>query len=65
LTILGDLIAALTWPIDVQQELKEIEDERELVTDYATLLRAQIQYKVRDEIPEMALFVLIVVLDRL
>lgn len=49
----------------MQQELKEIEDERELVTDYATLLRAQIQYKVRDEIPEMALFVLTVVLDRL
>lgn len=49
----------------MQQELKEIEDERELVTDYATLLRAQIQYKVRVEIPEMALFVLIVMLDRL
>ena len=42
----GDLIAALTWPIDVQQELKEMEDEPDLVTDYQSLLRAQMEYKV-------------------
>jgi replication fork protection complex subunit Tof1/Swi1 len=46
LMIQGDLIAALTWPIDVAQELKEMEDEPNVVTDYATLLRAQIEYKV-------------------
>ncbi|WVO15560.1 hypothetical protein L204_103220 [Cryptococcus depauperatus] len=40
-----DLIAALTWPIDVAQELKEMEDEGSVVTDYASLLRAQMEYK--------------------
>lgn len=44
-TSTGDLIAALTWPIDVAQELKEIEDEGPVVTDYASLLRAQLEYK--------------------
>lgn len=43
----GDLIAALTWPIDVAKELKEMEEEGPLVTDYASLLRAQVEYKVR------------------
>ncbi|KIR40249.1 topoisomerase 1-associated factor 1 [Cryptococcus deuterogattii 99/473] len=37
--------SALTWPIDVAQELKEIEDEGPVVTDYASLLRAQLEYK--------------------
>ncbi|WWC73002.1 uncharacterized protein I206_106966 [Kwoniella pini CBS 10737] len=40
-----DLIAALTWPIDVASELKEMEDEPAVVTDYASLLRAQLEYK--------------------
>ncbi|ORX39175.1 timeless protein-domain-containing protein [Kockovaella imperatae] len=40
-----DLIAALTWPIDVQAELKEMDDEPDLVTDYQSLLRAQMEYK--------------------
>ncbi|WVR08981.1 hypothetical protein IAU60_006041 [Kwoniella sp. DSM 27419] len=40
-----DLMAALTWPIDVASELKEMEDEGDVVTDYATLLRAQVEYK--------------------
>jgi replication fork protection complex subunit Tof1/Swi1 len=40
------LIAALTWPIDVQAELKEMADEPDAVTDYATLLRSQVEYKV-------------------
>lgn len=44
---LGDLIAALTWPIDVAQELKEMADGPAVVTDYASLLRAQQEYKVR------------------
>jgi replication fork protection complex subunit Tof1/Swi1 len=45
LTGTGDLIAALTWPIDVQQELREMQDEPDVVTDYASLLRAQVEYK--------------------
>ncbi|GMK55868.1 hypothetical protein CspeluHIS016_0209240 [Cutaneotrichosporon spelunceum] len=40
-----DLIAALTWPIDVAAELKELQDEGPVVTDYASLLRAQVEYK--------------------
>jgi hypothetical protein len=40
------LIAALTWPIDVAQELKEMADGPAVVTDYASLLRAQQEYKV-------------------
>ncbi|ORY33101.1 timeless protein-domain-containing protein [Naematelia encephala] len=40
-----DLIAALTWPIDVAQELKEMQDEPDIVTDYASLLRSQVEYK--------------------
>ena len=45
--LVGDLIAALTWPIDVAQELKEMADGPAVVTDYASLLRAQQEYKVR------------------
>jgi hypothetical protein len=45
--MIGDLIAALTWPIDVAQELKEMQDGPAVVTDYASLLRAQQEYKVR------------------
>jgi replication fork protection complex subunit Tof1/Swi1 len=44
--MIGDLIAALTWPIDVAQELKEMQDGPAVVTDYASLLRAQQEYKV-------------------
>lgn len=41
-----DILAALTWPIDVAQELKELaEDDADVVTDYASLLRAQVEYK--------------------
>jgi replication fork protection complex subunit Tof1/Swi1 len=40
------LIAALTWPIDVAQELKEMADGPAVVTDYASLLRAHQEYKV-------------------
>lgn len=51
---LGDLIAALTWPIDVMKELKEMDDEPDLVTDYASLLRAQREYKVSTEYSYMS-----------
>lgn len=40
-----DLVAALTWPIDVAAELKEMDDNIE-VSDYASLLRYQVEYKV-------------------
>jgi replication fork protection complex subunit Tof1/Swi1 len=47
----ADLLAALTWPIDVQQELKDmLEDAESVVTDYASLLRSQVEYKVSDSI---------------
>jgi replication fork protection complex subunit Tof1/Swi1 len=39
-------MAALTWPIDVAQELKELADEPDVVTDYASLVRAHVEYKV-------------------
>jgi len=43
----ADLLAALTWPIDVQQELKDMMDDTEaVVTDYASLLRSQVEFKV-------------------
>ncbi|CAK9781717.1 hypothetical protein CC85DRAFT_324759 [Cutaneotrichosporon oleaginosum] len=40
-----DLVAALTWPIDVAAELKELQDEGPVVTDFASLLRAHVEYK--------------------
>jgi len=36
----------LTWPIDVMQELKEMEDEPDVITDYVSLLKYQLEYKV-------------------
>ena len=35
----------MTWPIDVAEELKELDEDREPATDYAILLRAQLAYK--------------------
>lgn len=35
----------MTWPIDVAAELKELEDEPPLTTDYSSLLQAQLEYK--------------------
>ncbi|ODO09506.1 topoisomerase 1-associated factor 1 [Cryptococcus amylolentus CBS 6273] len=58
-----DLIAALTWPIDVAQELKEIEEEGPIITDYASLLRAQMEYKalfLKSDRPLRALLALMV-----
>ncbi|KAG8689963.1 Topoisomerase 1-associated factor 1, partial [Ceratobasidium sp. 395] len=41
----ADVIAAMTWPIDIAQELKELDEEYDEKTDYATLLLAQLHYK--------------------
>ena len=41
----ADLITAMTWPIDVAEELKELDDEIDAKTDYTTLLHAQLRYK--------------------
>lgn len=47
----ADLLAALTWPIDVQQELRDMLDDGDAATsDYATLLRKQVEFKVGREI---------------
>lgn len=35
----------MTWPIDVAAELKELEDEPPVTTDYSSLLQAQLEYK--------------------
>lgn len=35
----------MTWPIDVAEELKELDEDREPATDYTILLRAQLAYK--------------------
>lgn len=41
-----DLLAALTWPIDVQKELTDmLEDAETVITDYASLLRHQVTFK--------------------
>ncbi|KAG8943281.1 Topoisomerase 1-associated factor 1 [Tulasnella sp. 424] len=41
----ADLITAMTWPIDVAEELKELDDELDGKTDYTTLIEAQRSYK--------------------
>jgi hypothetical protein len=43
--ITADLITAMTWPIDVAEELKELDDEMDGSTDYTTLIEAQRSYK--------------------
>lgn len=35
----------MTWPIDVAEELKELDDELDGKTDYTTLIEAQRSYK--------------------
>lgn len=35
----------MTWPIDVAEELKELDEELDAKTDYTTLLQAQLAYK--------------------
>ncbi|QRV99102.1 topoisomerase 1-associated factor 1 [Ceratobasidium sp. AG-Ba] len=41
----ADVIAAMTWPIDIAEELKELDEQLDERTDYATLLLAQLHYK--------------------
>lgn len=35
----------MTWPIDVAEELQELDDNLDAKTDYTTLLHAQLSYK--------------------
>jgi replication fork protection complex subunit Tof1/Swi1 len=39
------VIAAMTWPIDIAEELKELDEQHDEKTDYATLVLAQLHYK--------------------
>lgn len=41
----ADLITAMTWPIDMAEELKELDDELDKGTDYTQLLQSHLHYK--------------------
>ncbi|KAF9061339.1 timeless protein-domain-containing protein [Rhodocollybia butyracea] len=41
----ADLMTAMTWPIDVAEELKELDDELDAKADYAELLQSHLHYK--------------------
>jgi len=41
----ADLVCAMTWPIDLAEELKELDDVLDRGTDYTTLLQSHLQYK--------------------
>jgi replication fork protection complex subunit Tof1/Swi1 len=41
----ADLITAMTWPIDLAEELKELDEELDRGTDYTQLLRSHLHYK--------------------
>ncbi|KAI0772965.1 timeless-domain-containing protein [Trametes elegans] len=41
----ADLMTAMTWPIDLAEELKELDDEFDRGTDYTQLLFAHLNYK--------------------
>lgn len=41
----ADLMTAMTWPIDMAEELKELDDELDKGTDYTQLLRSHLEYK--------------------
>jgi len=41
-----DLMTAMTWPIDLAEELKELDDELDKGTDYTQLLQSHLHYKV-------------------
>ena len=43
--VCADLMTAMTWPIDMAEELKELDDERDKGTDYTQLLRCHLEYK--------------------
>lgn len=40
-----DLMTAMTWPIDMAEELKELDDELDKGTDYTQLLQSHLHYK--------------------
>ena len=40
-----DLITAMTWPIDMAEELKELDEELDKATDYTQLLESHLYYK--------------------
>jgi replication fork protection complex subunit Tof1/Swi1 len=41
----ADLMTAMTWPIDMAEELKELDDELDQGTDYTQLLLSHLNYK--------------------
>ncbi|GJE93432.1 timeless-domain-containing protein [Phanerochaete sordida] len=41
----ADLMTAMTWPIDVAEELKELDEELDKGTDYTQLLQSHLYYK--------------------
>ncbi|KAG5637662.1 hypothetical protein H0H81_003683 [Sphagnurus paluster] len=41
----ADLMTAMTWPIDMAEELKELDDELDKGTDYTQLLQSHLHYK--------------------
>lgn len=40
-----DIMTAMTWPIDLAEELKELDDELDQGTDYTQLLQSHLHYK--------------------
>jgi replication fork protection complex subunit Tof1/Swi1 len=41
----ADLLCAMTWPIDLAEELKELDEELDKGSDYTQLLRSHLVYK--------------------
>ena len=41
----ADLMTAMTWPIDMAEELKELDDELDKGTDYTQLIQSHLHYK--------------------
>lgn len=41
----ADLLTAMTWPIDLAEELKELNDELDSKADYTQLLQSHLHYK--------------------
>ena len=41
----ADLITAMTWPIDMAEELKELDEELDKGTDYTQLMHSHLAYK--------------------
>lgn len=41
----ADLVTAMTWPIDLSEELKELDEELDKGTDYTQLIESHLNYK--------------------